>query len=91
MEILDPNSYLLSLPRSPLYIMLINSAAHAWLDPYPEEINRNCQVLCPLKIRSCIYVTERGFWRQLSGTLFKSCYWGILCRVLAILRPGEFS
>ena len=78
MEILDPKSYLPSLSHSPLYIMLINSAAHAQLDPNLEEINRNCQVLHPLKIRSCIYVTKRGFQSQLSGTLFESWYCGIL-------------
>lgn len=68
-EILDPKPYLPSLPHSPLYLVLINSAADAQLDPDPEEINGNCQVLHPLKIRSCIYGTKRGFQSQLSGTL----------------------
>lgn len=89
LEILDPKSYLPSLPHSPLDLMLINSAAHAQLDPDPEEIDRNCQVLHPLKIRSCVYVTYRGFRSQLSGTLCKSWYLSVLYRLLAIIGPDE--
>lgn len=57
----------------------------------PEEINRDCQVLHPLKIRSCIYVTKCGFESQHAGTASESWCPSILHQALAVARPEEFS